>query len=759
MNETRPYFPVVVIGAGAAGLRAAFDLADLGLAPLVVEKGERAGGRLLELERWFSQDACGLCRLLDSERRPVRPGDGRDILCLRHAVAKAGPVLKTRCAPVEARRQGTGFTLALAEDGARSEVDCDSVVVASGLEETDPGYLTHLRAGLDPDVVAATRFEEMIARPSPRPPRRPSDGREIRRIAFIGCAGSRDTRHPWCSASCCSFLAKEIRLLRDLDPGIETSLMVMDLRLFAKGMTLYGDRALDGTRILRGKAASIERTRGGSLRVRAASDAAMEDIEVDLAVLSGGVRPSAGGLFPLLGVETDDAGFPLPGGGWTPCATSDPAVFAAGSCRNPCDISTSVIEGRSAAAAAFELVRKKSGGGADRGPGRVLVVGGGIAGMLAARTLAVTGCGVTLLEKDTETGGIGRLVRLDAAGRDLPAMLGSLEAELASMDGVEILRGVEATAVHGRSGCFSAGTAGGELRGFDAVVVATGGALHRDGSIDGRTILGLHDLERRLASGDPPQGDVVFIQCTGSRDALHPYCNRVCCASAAALATRIARSGARAWILYRDIVTPGLDEHLYEEARSAGVIFVRFEASRPPAVRSGGGGAVVEVLDGTLGRTLILKPALVVLSSGVEAPRDALDRLLVPAGEDGFAAEDDSRFRPCQSTRPGVYVAGNARSPSAGMDAAASGICAAVGASILARLVREGAAAAAPSRTKGMLCTGCGVCVSVCPAGARILDGAVEATARVLEPHCQACGLCEASCPSGAAVVDEDHVA
>jgi len=258
-----------------------------------------------------------------------------------------------------------------------------------------------------------------------------------------------------------------------------------------------------------------------------------------------------------------------------------------------------------------------------------------------------------------------------------------------------------------------------------------------------------------MASGESPQGDVVFIQCTGSRDAHHPYCNRVCCVSAAALAARIARGGARAWILYRDIVTPGLDERLYGEAREAGVIFVRFEASRPPAVRPDGGGAVVEVFDGTLGRTLVLTPALVVLSSGVEAPRDALERLLVPAGEDGFAAEDDGRFRPCQSTRPGVYVAGNARSPSAGTDAAASGICAAVGASILARLVREGASAAPPSRTKIMLCTGCGVCVSVCPAGARILDGTVEATARVLEPHCQACGLCEASCPSGAAVVSE----
>jgi len=337
----------------------------------------------------------------------------------------------------------------------------------------------------------------------------------------------------------------------------------------------------------------------------------------------------------------------------------------------------------------------------------------------------------------------------------MPARLAEIEEDVSSRENIETIRGAEALSLGGRPGSFVAVMQGRVLDGFDTAVVATGSGLHKDERLDGRRILTLREIESRLDRGAKIDGDVVFIQCSGSRDARHPYCNRVCCPKALVLATEIIRKHkARTWILYRDIMTTGLDESLYSEGRDAGIIFVRFDASRPPAIQpSSGGKILVEFEDRIIGRKFSINPEYVILSSGIDAPEEIPGRMLVPAAKDGFAAEDDPRFRPCQSSRPGVYVAGNARYPSSGRVAALSGICAGIGASILAGLIRNRSYDVAPSRTKEKLCAGCGVCVDACPAGARYLDGAAGAAARVIEHLCQACGLCEASCPSGAADV------
>lgn len=756
MEQVRPYYPVVIIGAGPAGLRAAFDLIDLGVSPLVIEKGERAGGRLLDLERWFALDACGLCRLLDSETRPVLPSQGGDILCLRREVAGRDFSLVTGSTVESARIEDGRLVLNLTGGGGpASEVSCLSAIVATGLEDTDLGYLSHLGAGREDDVVSAVRFEEMIARSSARPLTRPSDGRPVRSVGFVGCAGSRDDRHPWCSSSCCSFLAKEINLLREVDAGVETHLFCMDLRLYAKGMTLYGERALKGTRVHRAKAGSVERRAGGALGLRAAADDGPVEVDVDLVVLSGGQRPAGGRLLAILDVKTDAFGFPVPGSDALPWSTSNPHVFVAGSCRNPCDIATSVMEARAAAAAAFERLSTGKGDGPD--PGRVLVLGGGIAGLEAARVLSSCGQAVTLVEKENHLGGLAASVRLDPGERKVADLLSGLERDLGSSDRVQRIMGRRACRLSGRPGSFHVLLDREWLGPYDSVVVATGSEAHLDGRLDGERILSLRDLEDRLARNDPVEGDVVFIQCVGSRDAEHPYCNRVCCAKAIRLASELQRrGGARAWILYRDIVTPGRDEDLYASARDAGVLFVRFDDGSPPDVGRGTDGApIVAFQEKTVGKRVVLNPEILVLSSGIAAPGPMLEALQVPVGEDGFAAEDDARFRPCASTRPGIFVAGNARHPSNTVESQASGHCAAVGASLLARAMRKKAPAAAVSRTKERICTGCGLCVTLCPAGARALGGSAGIVALVQEPLCQACGSCAAACPSGAAVVAE----
>ena len=760
MTDNSPYFPAVVIGGGVCGLRAAFDLKDLGAACLVVEKNAAAGGKLLRLERWFTEDSCGLCRILDSEKRPLLPRDEDEILCLRRSVARRDIDLWTHSRVVNVSRADEGFTLQIERDGEAAQlVSCSAVIVATGMDDIDLHYLSHLRAGLDPDVVSGEQFEEMIARTAPRPLRRPSDGRRVEKIAFIGCAGSRDTAHPWCSSACCSYLVKEISLLAGVDESIKPTLLCMDVRLHAKGMHMYGEKALSRTHVVRAKAGSLERKRSGLLAVRAVSDETLEEIEVDLAVLSGGVKPGSAELFSMLGVDTDHFGFPAAQAAINPTVTSNPAVFVAGAARTPCDIASSVMEARAAAAAAFERLaesRPDITGFAGKG-GRALVVGGGAAGLAAAKTLADTGHDVTVLEKESAAGGMCRDIRIDPAGRDAAGLIEALMTELAGNDRVLILHNTEAGSINGRLCNFSVlqdNTSTDTSGYFDTVVVAAGAALYRDERLENGKIITLKQMESKLHAGNGVGGDVVFIQCAGSRDSDHPYCNAICCPKALALGMEILKKGSRVWILYRDMMTVGKDEALYTKAREAGVIFVRYEPSAAPTVNtSEDHGICVEVQETTLGRKLVLNPELVVLSSGIDPPAEALRSLQVPVGPDGFAAEDDPRFRPCQSTRKGIYIAGNARYPARSSQAALQGICAGMGASILAGLARTVSHEVAPSRTKEKLCAGCAICVDACPAGARMLDCAVDPTARVEAHLCQACGLCVAACPSGAAIV------
>ena len=81
---------------------------------------------------------------------------------------------------------------------------------------------------------------------------------------------------------------------------------------------------------------------------------------------------------------------------------------------------------------------------------------------------------------------------------------------------------------------------------------------------------------------------VVMVQCVGSREEAHPYCSRVCCTEALknALAIKQQAPEARIVVLYRDLRSYGFREHLYQQARRAGVIFLEYSEMKKPVVET-----------------------------------------------------------------------------------------------------------------------------------------------------------------------------
>ncbi|MBN1814305.1 MAG: 4Fe-4S binding protein, partial [Anaerolineae bacterium] len=222
-------------------------------------------------------------------------------------------------------------------------------------------------------------------------------------------------------------------------------------------------------------------------------------------------------------------------------------------------------------------------------------------------------------------------------------------------------------------------------------------------------------------------------------------------------------------VLFRDMRTMGMHELAYQQARRLGVMFLQYDADRKPVVRVAGSnvsgsrldkpetqnlkhGTRLEVViwDAALNEEIALYPDLVVLSAGIEPNVDsaALARLLdVDLDEDGFFAEAHPKLRPTDLARPGVFLCGLAYGPGFVEESIAQARAAALRAALAVARPQEPRRDVASVVQK--LCSYCGLCVTHCPYGARVLDEE-ERYARVLDHLCQGCGVCVAVCPNGA---------
>jgi heterodisulfide reductase subunit A len=249
------------------------------------------------------------------------------------------------------------------------------------------------------------------------------------------------------------------------------------------------------------------------------------------------------------------------------------------------------------------------------------------------------------------------------------------------------------------------------------------------------------------------QQSVVMIQCVGSRDDKRDYCSRVCCSNAIKNAIRLKDLNPKisVYVLFRDMRSYGLREKYYRLAREKGVIFIRFEADEKPEVLKKGDELVVTVDDVILGKTVRIKPGLVVLSAGIVANPDnkVLSQFLkVPLESDGYFLEAHVKLRPVDFATDGIFVCGLAHYPKdIGETIAQARAAAGRAATVLSKNAIESEGRISSIRAE--MCSGCGTCVAVCAYNALELDP-VRNIAVVNEALCKGCGACAASCRAGA---------
>ncbi|MEA2103579.1 MAG: hydrogenase iron-sulfur subunit [Candidatus Cloacimonadota bacterium] len=251
---------------------------------------------------------------------------------------------------------------------------------------------------------------------------------------------------------------------------------------------------------------------------------------------------------------------------------------------------------------------------------------------------------------------------------------------------------------------------------------------------------------------------IAFIQCVGSRDEQigNEYCSRVCCMYATKLSQLIMHSAQVAgadkdiYVFYTDMRTFGKGyEEYYKSTQKMGVKFIR---GRPSEIFKNPGSEKVNLrVEDTLNRQIIESEFdTVVLSVGLElsaGSKKIADILKIPKSTDGFLQEAHPKFRPVDTQKDGIFIAGTAQGPKDIPDSVAQ---ASATAARVMRLLNQGSITMDPRKAfvHPELCDGCGECVSSCPYDTISMNA--DNIAVVDQNRCKGCGMCLSSCHSDA---------
>ncbi|RKY53843.1 MAG: disulfide reductase [Candidatus Neomarinimicrobiota bacterium] len=306
-----------------------------------------------------------------------------------------------------------------------------------------------------------------------------------------------------------------------------------------------------------------------------------------------------------------------------------------------------------------------------------------------------------------------------------------------------------------------------------AIVVATGYDLYTMdhlGEYGGEkyedVINGL-EFERILSASGPTGGEVrrpsdgkivkniVFIQCCGSRDPENhnPYCSKICCMYTAkhAMLYKHRVPDGNAAVFYIDVRTAGKAfEEFYQRAiEEDHVLYIRGKVSK---IIKEGDKLIVWGVDTLTGKKIEMEADMVVLAMAMvktEGVEDLLKKLKISTDVNGWLAEAHPKLRPVESLNAGFYLAGCAHGPK---DIPETVSQASAAAAKVGNLFAQKEILHEPTVVPVIeeLCAGCGICITVCPYGARELDP-VKKVVKVNEVLCEGCGACAAACPSGAA--------
>ncbi len=402
--------PVLIIGAGVAGMTAAVELADSGIKTILVERQRSVGGNALVLYKAFPTDDCFYCfegnrwrpgirkcfyrsaltdqpnitLKMNSEVDEISGSPGQFTVKLNIGPVYVHPQKCTLCGlcmeksqaffllSPQCQPQAVVYDPEKIDDGAKqAEEECPTkainlsaqpteetvqvsdIVLATGYHELQPVNVDEYYYGKHPNITTQLELAKIID-PNGQSGGvlvRPSDGKPAKRVMMVQCVGSRDENYyPYCSKICCIFALKHANILTQERDDIHVSVVYMDIRTYDRYERYYRDARNSGVEFVRGRVSLVTPREDGTLDITVYDSLLNKYLKftVDLFVLSSALEPPQGTdkLIETLGIKSA-SGF---------VALADPAsenevvvgdhVYACGAALGPAEVPESVTQAR-----------------------------------------------------------------------------------------------------------------------------------------------------------------------------------------------------------------------------------------------------------------------------------------------------------------------------------------------------------------------------------------------------------------------------
>ncbi len=354
---------VLVVGGGVSGLTAALEAAETGYEALIAEKEAALGGWAAKLHR----------RIPD--RKPFKDPADTGVAALVDAVSNH-PGISVLLGTTITKTAGAPGRFSVTLSSGKTE-EVGAIVQATGFSLYDATRLTEFSYGRSPDIVDHAGVEALAKKSIPI--RRPSDGKEVKQVVWVQCAGQRDDsgKHlPYCSGHCCATSMKQAMYFKDANPSVDTVVIYSDLRVPGNGEDFYRSAQTKGVTFTMGKVSAVEPD--GTVKFR---DLILDEeaaIKPDLVVLATGQVPNSGvnidnpdepdanGAKPIsiLNLQyRQGSDLPRLAHGFSdshficfPYETRRTGIYAAGPVRRPMDIAQAVEDATGAALKAIQAI-------------------------------------------------------------------------------------------------------------------------------------------------------------------------------------------------------------------------------------------------------------------------------------------------------------------------------------------------------------------------------------------------------------------
>jgi heterodisulfide reductase subunit A len=404
--------PVLIIGAGVAGMTAAVELADSGIKTILVDKLSTIGGNSLNLYKAFPTDDCFYCFEGNRWRPGIRKCFYRSAMIDQPNIElKVDTTIKTitgdpgkfsinlevgpkyidakrctlcglcmECSPAfylaspQCQPQAVTYDPSKVDENAKqAEEDCPTkaidlnaqsteetvqvsdIIIATGYHEMKPVDIIEYGYGKYSNVITQLELAGILDPngESKGALIRPSDGVQVKNVMMVQCVGSRDENyHPFCSKICCVFALKHANIITNERDGTKVSVVYMDIRTYDRHERYYRECREAGVEFIRGRVNKVVEKEDGTLDI-VVYDSLLDKYliySVDLLVLSTALEPpeDPANLFSQLGLKSA-SGFIGP---------ADPAsenevivgdhIYACGTALGPAEVPESVNQARAA---------------------------------------------------------------------------------------------------------------------------------------------------------------------------------------------------------------------------------------------------------------------------------------------------------------------------------------------------------------------------------------------------------------------------